>query len=115
MPFIRRPLCLTFFQNTEIIRPNVAWSYIPMKHDFLYLTAIIEWYSRCIAGWELDDTLDTRACIEACRKAFKVTKPMILNSDRGCQFTIRDYKQSLKESGIRQSTDRESRWAETTS
>ena len=70
----------------------MAWSiditYIPMKHGFLYLTAIIDWYSRCIVGWELDDTLDTRACIEACKKAFKVAKPMILNSDYAEEKTM---------------------------
>ena len=59
-------------RNAVIDRPNQAWSinitYIPMKHGFLYLTAIIDWHSRCIVGWELDDTLDTRACIEACEK-----------------------------------------------
>ena len=103
-------------RNTEIDRPNVAWSiditYIPMKHGFLYLTAIIDWYSRCIVGWELNDTLDTRACIEACKKAFKVAKPMILNSDQGCQFTSNDYKQFIKENGVRQSMDGKSRWAD---
>ena len=56
------------FRNAVIDRPNQAWSiditYIPMKHGFLYSTAIIDWHSRCIVGWELDDTLDTRACIE---------------------------------------------------
>ena len=61
-------------RNAVIDRPNQAWSiditYIPMKHGFLYLTAIIDWHSRCIVGWELDDTLDTRACIEACEKAY---------------------------------------------
>lgn len=83
-------------RNAVIDRPNQAWSiditYIPMKRGFLYLTAIIDWYSRCIVGWELDDTLDTRACIEACKKAFKVAKPIILNSDQGCQFTSTEYK-----------------------
>ena len=83
-----------------------------MKHGFLYLTAIIDWYSRCIVGWELDDTLDTRACIEACKKAFKVAKPMVLNSDQGCQFTSSDYKQFIKENGVRQSMDGKSRWAD---
>ena len=47
-------------RNAVIDRPNQAWSiditYIPMKHGFLYLTAIIDWHSRCIVGWELDDT-----------------------------------------------------------
>lgn len=72
-------------RNAVIKRPNQAWSiditYIPIKRGFLYLTAIIDWYSRCIVGSELDDTLDTRACIDACKKAFKVAKPEILNSD----------------------------------
>ena len=103
-------------RNAVIDAPNQAWSiditYIPMKHGFLYLTAIIDWYSRCIVGWELDDTLDTRACIEACNRAFKVAKPVILNSDQGCQFTSSEYKGFLKENGIRQSMDGKSRWAD---
>lgn len=103
-------------RNAVIDRPNQAWSiditYIPMKHGFLYLTAIIDWYSRCIVGWELDDILDTRACIEACKKAFKVAKPEILNSDQGCQFTSSEYKFFLSENGVRQSMDGKSRWAD---
>ena len=103
-------------RNADITRPNQAWSiditYIPMKHGFLYLTAIIDWYSRCIVGWELDDTLDTRACIEACKKAFRVAKPEILNSDQGCQFTSQEYKEFLKENHVRQSMDGKSRWAD---
>lgn len=103
-------------RNTVIERPNQAWSiditYIPMKRGFLYLTAIIDWYSRCIVGWELDDTLDTRACIEACKKAFKVAKPIILNSDQGCQFTSTEYKTFLKDNNVTQSMDGKSRWAD---
>lgn len=103
-------------RNAVIDRPNQAWSiditYIPIKHGFLYLTAIIDWHSRCIVGWELDDTLDTRAVISACKKAFKVAKPVILNSDQGCQFTSAEYKQFLKENGITQSMDGKSRWAD---
>ena len=79
-------------RNADITRPNQAWSiditYIPMKHGFLYLTAIIDWHSRCIVGWELDDTLDTRACIEACKKAFRVARPEILNSDYAEEKTM---------------------------
>ena len=103
-------------RNAVIDRPNQAWSiditYIKMKHGFLYLTAIIDWYSRCIVGWELDDTLDTRACIEACRKAFQVAKPLILNSDQGCQFTSSVFKAFLKDNDVRQSMDGKSRWAD---
>ena len=54
-------------KNADIKCPSQAWSiditYIPIKHGFLYLTAIIDWYSRCIVGWEVDDTLDTRMFI----------------------------------------------------
>ena len=103
-------------KNIEIIRPNQAWSiditYIKMKHGYLYLTAIIDWYSRCIVGWDLDDTLDTRSVIAACRKAFEVAKPEILNSDQGPQFTSTEYKQYLRKQGIRQSMDGKSRWAD---
>lgn len=103
-------------KNVDIVRPNQAWSiditYIKLKHGFLYLTAIIDWYSRCIVGWDLDDTLDTRSVIAACKKAFKTAKPEILNSDQGCQFTSAEYKQLLKEEGIRQSMDGKSRWAD---
>lgn len=103
-------------RNTVIERPNQAWSiditYIPIKRGFLYLTAIIDWYSRCIVGWEVDDTLDTRACVEACKKAFKVAKPEILNSDQGCQFTSHEYKDFIRNNGIRQSMDGKSRWAD---
>ena len=103
-------------RNADITRPNQAWSiditYIKMKHGFLFLTAIIDWYSRCIVGWELDDTLDTRACIEACKKAFRVAKPEILNSDQGCQFTSQEYKNFLKDNNVRQSMDGKSRWAD---
>ena len=103
-------------RNADITRPNQAWSiditYIPLKHSFLYLTAIIDWYSRCIVGWDLDDTLDATSCIEACKKAFLVAKPEILNSDQGCQFTSQGYKDFLKANKVRQSMDGKSRWAD---
>ncbi len=66
-------------------------TYIPMKHGFLYLTAIIDWYSRCIACWDIDDTLDTTMVINACKKAFKAARPLIINSDQGSQFTSKKY------------------------
>lgn len=84
-------VCPYLLRNAVISRPNQAWSiditYIPIKRGFLYLTAVIDWYSRCIVGWEVDDTLDTRMVIHALRKAFRVAQPLILNSDQGCQFT----------------------------
>ena len=89
-------VCPYLLRNAVIDKPNQAWSiditYIPIKRGFLYLTAVIDWYSRCIVGWEVDDTLDTRMVISALKKAFKVAKPQILNSDQGCQFTSQQYQ-----------------------
>ena len=103
-------------KNAIITRPNQAWSiditYIPIEHGFLYLTAIIDWYSRCIVGWEVDDTLDTRMVMNALKKSLKVSTPEIINSDQGSQFTSDEYCSFLKEKGIRQSMDGKSRWAD---
>ena len=108
--------CPYLLRNAVIDKPNQAWSiditYIPIKHGFLYLTAVIDWYSRCIVGWEVDDTLDTRMVINALNKAFKIAKPQVLNSDQGCQFTSQQYIDFVKENGIRQSMDGKSRWAD---
>ena len=109
-------VCPYLLRNAVIDRPNQAWSiditYIPMKHGFLYLTAIIDWYSRCIVGWDVDDTLDTTMVINACKKAFKVAKPLIINSDQGSQFTSDKYIEFIRDNGIRQSMDGKSRWAD---
>ena len=109
-------VCPYLLRNAVIDRPNQAWSiditYIAIKHGFLYLTAVIDWYSRCIVGWEVDDTLDTRMVITALKKAFMVAKPVILNSDQGCQFTSNEYMNFLKENQICQCMDGKSRWAD---
>ncbi len=109
-------VCPYLLRNSVIDRLNQAWSiditYIPIKRGFLYLTAVIDWYSRCIVGWEVDDTLDTRMVITALKKAFMVAKPVILNSDQGCQFTSNEYMDFLKENQIRQSMDGKSRWSD---
>lgn len=103
-------------RDAQITAPNQAWSiditYIKLDHGFIYLTAIIDWYSRCIVGWELDDTLDTRMVIAALKKAYNVAKPIILNSDQGCQFTSHEYTEFVKNSNVKISMDGKSRWAD---
>ena len=68
-------VCPYLLRNAVIDRPNQAWSiditHIPIKCGFLYLTAVINWYSRCIVDWEVDDTLDTRMVINALKKRLK--------------------------------------------
>ena len=97
--------------------PNQVWSiditYIPLKSGHMYLTAIIDWYSRKIVGSYLSDTLDTDSVIIAVQEAVKKHgTPAILNSDQGSQFTSDAYKSLLKELGIRQSMDGKRRWAD---
>ena len=103
-------------RNAVITRPNQAWSiditYIKLHHGFVYLTAIIDWYSRCIVGWELDDTLATPMVLRALEKAFKTAKPEILNSDQGSQFTGRDYIEYVEKNAVKISMDGKSRWAD---
>ena len=97
--------------------PNQVWlidiTYIKMKHRHMYLTAIIDWYSRKIVGWKLSDTLEAAPVLEAVREAVERNGvPAIINSDQGCQFTSDDYKALLKSLHIRQSMGEKSRWAD---
>jgi putative transposase len=103
-------------RNAVITRPNQAWSiditYIRLEHGFVYLTAIIDWYSRCIVGWEIDDTLATPMVLKALEKAFSVSKPEILNSDQGSQFTGHEYIEFLQKNKVQISMDGKKRWAD---
>ena len=104
-------------RNKAVSLPNQVWSiditYIKMQHSHMYLTAIIDWYSRMIVGWNLSDTLDTIYVIQAVKDAVAVHgTPAILNSDQGSQFTSNAYKTLLKGLHIRQSMDGKSRWAD---
>ena len=79
----------------------------------MYLTAIIDWCSRLIVGWNLSDTLDTFYVIEAVKEAIRnYGIPGTINSDQGSQFTSADYKAFLHDQGIIQSMDGKSRWAD---
>jgi len=103
-------------RNFTASRPNQVWSiditYIRLKHGFIYLTAIIDWFSRCIVGWELDDTLSTVMVKNAVNKAFEVARPEILNSDQGSQFTSDDYIKLVESNRVKISMDGKGRWAD---
>lgn len=104
-------------RNYEVTEANQVWSiditYIKMQHGHMYLTALIDWYSRKIVGWNLSDSLGTAYVMEAVKDAVAANgRPEILNSDQGCQFTSKEYKEMLKEYDIKQSMDGKSRWAD---
>jgi putative transposase len=73
---------------------NEVWSsditYIPMKHGFMYLTAVIDWYSRYVLSWRLSNTLEGRFCLDALEEALTLGRPEIFNTDQGSQFTSRE-------------------------
>jgi len=102
-------------RNLSITEANQVWAiditYIKMGTGHMYLTAIIDWYSHFVVGWELSDTLDTAPVLAAVKKAIRRHgKPGIINSDQGSQFTSDDYTNHLKSEGIRQSMDGKGRW-----
>lgn len=104
-------------RNKTIFLPNQVWAiditYIRMGHSHMYLTAVIDWFSRMIVGWNLSETLDTFYVLKTVQAAVdKYGAPAILNSDQGSQFTSNDYKALLKSLHIRQSMDGKSRWAD---
>ena len=102
-------------RHKAIFLPNQVWAaditYITMRHGHMYLTAIIDWYSRFIVGWALSDTLDTAPVLQAVKQAIcEYGIPAIINSDQGSQFTSDEYTGFLKEQSIRQSMDGKARW-----
>jgi len=103
-------------RNMEITRSNQVWSiditYIKLKRSFVYLTAIIDVHSRCIVGWDLDDTLSTTMVIRALTKALETASPEIINSDQGCQFTSKEYVSFIQDKKIKISMDGKGRWAD---
>jgi putative transposase len=93
----------------QITRPNQVWAaditYIPMARGFLYLVAIIDWYSRYVLSWRLSNTLDAGFCVEALEEALKKGKPEIFNTDQGSQFTGDAFTGLLQQHGVRISMD----------
>ncbi len=97
-------------KNLKIDRPNHVWeidiTYVPMKNGFMYLTAIIDVYSRKIVSWGLSNSLDAESSLRVTRSAIEAHgKPKILNSDQGSQFTCLEYIKLLKKEGIQISMD----------
>ena len=93
----------------QITRPNQVWAaditYIPMARGFLYLIAIIDWYSRYVLSWRLSNTLESDFCVEALQEALRRGRPEIFNTDQGAQFTSKAFTDLLKQYGIRISMD----------
>jgi putative transposase len=97
-------------RGLAISRVNQVWAtditYIPMKAGFVYLVAIMDWYSRRVLSWRLSNTLDTSFCVDALEEAFeRFGQPEIFNTDQGSQFTSEDFTTPLRDRGIAISMD----------
>lgn len=97
-------------RDVAVVRPDQVWStditYIPMAHGFLYLVAIIDWFSRYVLSWRLSNTLDTVFCIDALEEALSGSRmPEIFNTDQGSQFTSKAFTGRLKANNIKISMD----------
>src|SRR5438445_8444091 len=109
-PHPDHPVYPYLLRNLEISRPNQVWAsditYIPMKTGFLYLVAIMDWYSRRVLTWRLSNTLDSTFCVDALEEALsKFGNPEIFNTDQGSQFTADDFTKVLRDRGIAISMD----------
>lgn len=102
-------------RTLEVTRPNQVWAmditYVPMARGFVYLVAVLDWFSRKVLAWRLSTTLETGPCIKALEEAMRRHgKPGILNTDQGSQFTSIDFITTLKNAGIQISMDGKGAW-----
>lgn len=101
-PYLLRHLAVT--------RPNQVWAtditYVPIAGGFIYLCAVIDWFSRAVLAWELSNTLDAGFCVRAVQRALaQYGTPEIFNTDQGCQFTSAEFTQPLLARGVKLSMD----------
>jgi putative transposase len=96
-------------KDLSIRRANHVWStditYIPMRKGFIYLVAIMDWYSRYVISWEVSTTLEKEFCISALERALGIAQPQIFNTDQGAQFTSPSFFQILLNKEIAVSMD----------
>jgi len=109
------PIYPYLLRNLSIDRPNHVWAtditYIPMRRGFVYLVAIVDWYSRRVLAWRLSNTLTTDFCVEALEEAItRYGVPEIFNTDQGSQFTSAEFTGALKAHDIRISMDGKGCW-----
>ncbi len=102
-------------RKLPVTRSNQVWAmditYIPMARGFVYLAAVLDWYSRRVLSWKLSTTMDMHFCVDAVEEAIATHgKPEIMNTDQGSQFTSQAFTGLLKENDIRISMDGKGAW-----
>ena len=96
-------------RGVSIERPDQVWStditYVPLKAGFMYLAAVIDWYSRYVLAWRLSNTLDGSFCLEMLEEALSGGRPEVFNTDQGVQFTAAAFTGKLQSAGVAVSMD----------
>ena len=96
-------------RGVKIVRPDQVWStditYVPMASGFMYLAAVIDWFSRYVIAWRLSNTLDGGFCLEMLDDALRAGKPEVFNTDQGVQFTAAAFTGRLESAGVAVSMD----------
>ena len=96
-------------KEVAVVRPDQVWAaditYVRMYHGWLYLVAIMDWFSRYVIAWELSVTLEPAFCVTALERALRDRRPEIFNTDQGSQFTGVDFLEPLQVAGVRISMD----------
>lgn len=96
-------------RGMQITTVNQVWStditYIRVRGGFVYLTAVIDWFSRFVLSWELSNTLEGAFCLSALDRALRIATPQIFNTDQGSQYTSMDFTGRLLDAGVRISMD----------
>ena len=96
-------------RDVKVTRPNQVWAtditYVRLTQGFMYLVAILDWYSRFVLSWRLSNTMDGLFCLEALDEALAISQPKIFNSDQGAQFTAQAFTSRLLARGVAISMD----------
>jgi putative transposase len=103
-------------RNLEVTASNEVWctdiTYVPMPRGNAYLCAVMDWYSRCVLGWAVSNTMDTNLCLSAWEMACDTSRqlPQIMNTDQGSQFTSAAWLSAVRHKQVRVSMDGKGRW-----
>jgi putative transposase len=109
MPDKQHKIYPYLLRNVLIERVDQVWSaditYVPMRRGFMYLIAVLDWYSRYVISWQLSNTLDGDFCVSALQEALNLNRPEVFNTDQGAQFTARAFVEVLEGAEIAISMD----------
>lgn len=101
-------------RNVKIERPDQVWSsditYVPMPEGWMYLTVVMDWFSRYVLSWRLSTSLDGDFCLEALEEALGTGTPEVFNTDQGVQYTALAFTDRLEAAGVAVSMDGRGRW-----